>query len=119
MSIHVIEWGNQEDVDYITIGPTRETYEEVVVSTHALVCENCGAPMTRGTYKCEYCGTEYVASIRFHDEPEDKEAHVTELKMEVKTKRLEKAMQEQTARLYELMGMNAELRNIRKELKKL
>ena len=60
MSVYVIEFGRQEDGDYVPIGPTKEIYEEVVGSTHALVCQNCGAPLTRGTYKCEYCGTEHM-----------------------------------------------------------
>lgn len=92
--------------------------EEVVGSTHALVCHSCGAPLTRGTYKCEYCGTEHIADIVVRNELlEMKEKHMR-LEMKKRTKELEIAMQEQTARLYELMGINAELTEIKGALLK-
>lgn len=119
MSVHVIEWGRQEDTDYITIGPTKKDYEEVVASTHAMICEKCGAPMTRGTYKCEYCGTEYIAEFVVRKEIAELKAKQYGLEMKVKTARLEAAMQEQIARLYELTSMNAELKEIRREMKEL
>ena len=118
MSVHVIEFGRQEDADYFPIGPTKETYEEVVRSTHALVCQNCGAPLTRGTYKCEYCGTEHIADIVVRNElSEMKEKHMR-LEMKKRTKELEIAIQEQTKRLYEMMGTNAELTEIKGALLK-
>ncbi len=57
MGVPVILFGRKEEVDYITLGPTKETYEK---SVRPLVCKNCGAPLVRGTNKCEYCGTVYV-----------------------------------------------------------
>lgn len=81
---------------------TKEMHEEVVGSAHALVCQNCGAPLTRGTYKCEYCGTEHIADFVVRNELS-----------EMKEKHMRLAMQEQTARLYELMGINAELTEIK------
>ena len=57
MGVPVIAFGRKEDVDYITLGPTKEQYEKTV---RPLVCKNCGAPLTRGLNKCEYCGTVYV-----------------------------------------------------------
>ena len=57
MGVPVITFGRKEDVDYITPGPTKEQYEKAV---RPLVCKNCGAPLTRGLNKCEYCGTVYV-----------------------------------------------------------
>ena len=60
MSVHVIDFGRKEDTDYITIVPTKETYEKTVRLAHALTCKNCGAPLTKGTNKCEYCGTVYI-----------------------------------------------------------
>ena len=118
MSVHVIELGRKEDVDYVPIGPTKEMYEEVVGSTHALVCQNCGAPLTRGTYKCEYCGTEYIADIVVRNELSEKKEKHMRLEMKTRTKELEIAMQEQIARLYELMGINAELTEIKGALLK-
>ena len=56
MGVPTLAFGRVEDVDYITIGPTKETYEKAV---RPLVCKNCGAPLTRGTNQCEYCGTVY------------------------------------------------------------
>ena len=119
MSVHVIEWGRQEDVDYVTVGPTKKDYEEVVASTHAMTCEKCGAPMTKGTYRCEYCGTEYIADIVVREELKELKAKQYGLEMKVKTARLEAAMQEQTARLLELMRMNKEIWDIREEMKRL
>ena len=113
MSVHVIELGRQEDVDYVPIGPTKEMYEEVVGSTHALVCQNCGAPLTRGTYKCEYCGTEHTADIVVRNELSEMKEKQMRLEMKKRTKELEIAMQDQTARLYELMGINAALTDIK------
>ena len=118
MSVHVIEWGRQEDTDYVPIGPTKEMYEEVVGSTHALVCQNCGAPLTRGTYKCEYCGTEHIADIVVRNEISEMKEKQMRLEMKKRTKELEIAMQEQTARLYEMMGINAELMEIKGALLK-
>ena len=118
MSVHVIEFGRQEDVDYVPIGPTKEMYEEVVGSTHALVCQNCGAPLTRGTYKCEYCGTEHIADIVVRNELSEMKEKRMRLEMKKRTKELEIAMQEQTARLYELMGISAELTEIKGALLK-
>ena len=117
MSVHVIHLGNQEDTDYIPIGPTKKDYEEVVASTHALICEKCGAPLTRGMYRCEYCGTEYIAEIVVREELKELKAKQYGLEMKVKTAELEARMQEQIARLYELMGINAELKEIRREIK--
>ena len=57
MSVHVIELGRKEDVDYVPIGPTKEMYEEVVGGTHALVCQNCGAPLKPDSRFCENCGS--------------------------------------------------------------
>ena len=67
-------------------------------------CLNCGAPLTHRKDKtvCEYCGTEYIADIVVRNELS-----------EMKEKRMRLAMQEQTARLYELMGINAELTEIK------
>ena len=118
MSVHVIEFGRQEDEDYVPIGPTKEMYEEVVGSTHALVCQNCGAPLTRGTYKCEYCGTEHIADIVVRNELSEMKEKRMRLEMKKRTKELEIAMQEQTARLCELMGTNAELTEIKGALLK-
>ena len=118
MSVHVIEFGRKEDVDYVTIGPTKEMYEEVVGSIHALVCQNCGAPLTRGTCKCEYCGTEHIADIVVRNELSEMKERYMRLEMKKRTKELEIAMQEQTARLYELMGINAELTEIKGSLLK-
>lgn len=112
MSVHVIEFGRQEDTDYIPIGPTKEMYEEVVGSTHALVCQNCGAPLTRGTYKCEYCGTEHIADFVVRNELSETKEKLMRLEMKKRTKELEIAMHEQTKRLYEMMGTNAELTEI-------
>jgi len=117
-SVHVIEWGREEDTDYITFGPTKESYKEVVASTHALICENCGAPLTRGTYKCEYCGTEYIADVVVREELKELKAKQYGLEMKKKTAELDARMQEQIARLYELTSMNAELKEIARELKK-
>ena len=78
-------------------------------------CLNCGAPLTHRKDKtvCEYCGTEYIADIVVRNElSEMKEKHMR-LEMKKRTKELEIAMQEQTARLYELMGINAELTEIK------
>lgn len=34
-----------------------EPYEPIAIKPHH--CECCGAPMPKGTTKCEYCGAEY------------------------------------------------------------
>lgn len=64
MGVPVIAFGRKEDVDYITLGPTKEQYEKAV---RPLVCKNCGAPLTRGLNKCEYCGTVY-ANFKIQEE---------------------------------------------------
>ena len=132
MSVHVIEWGRQEEIEAFITNIDAKTYEsavqmwcdsqagpveevQTISSVHALTCENCGAPL-KG-YTCEYCGTKYVAELVVQEEIEEQKAKRYELKMKVKTAQLEAAMQEQTARLYELMGMNAELKDIAKEMK--
>lgn len=51
MGVPALAFGRAED-EYITIGPTKENE-----ALRPLVCKNCGAPLTRGTNQCEYCGT--------------------------------------------------------------
>ena len=138
MSVHVIEWGRQEEIESFITNIDAKTYESAVqmwcdaqagpvdietaqpeVQTisplHALTCENCGAPL-KG-YTCEYCGTNYVAELVVQEEIEEQKAKLYKLEMKAKTAELEAAMQEQIARLYELMGINAELKDIAKEMK--
>lgn len=72
MGVPVIAFGRKEEVDYITLGPTKETYEKAV---RPLICKNCGAPLTRGLNKCEYCGTVYFTTANLlkgvsHDQKE-------------------------------------------------
>ena len=98
MGVPVIAFGRKEDVDYITLGPTKEQYEKAV---RPLVCKNCGAPLVRGTNKCEYCGTVYVADIVVRNELSEIKEKQMRLEMKKRTKELEIAMQEQTARLLE------------------
>ena len=46
--------------DYLHPKPKQEPIVEIVekiITPHH--CECCGAPMPKGTTKCEYCGTEY------------------------------------------------------------
>jgi uncharacterized Zn finger protein (UPF0148 family) len=83
-------------------------------------CPNCGAPLTYRKDKtvCEYCGTEYIADIVVRNELSEMKEKCMRLKMKKRTKELEIAMQEQTARLYELMGINAELTEIKEALLK-
>ena len=134
MMYGIKEWGNQEEEEVVMTGVDAKTYEsavqmwcdaqagtveevQTISSVHALTCENCGAPL-KG-YTCEYCGTEHIAEFVVQEEIKEQKAKRYELEMKAKTARLEAAMQEQTARLYELMGMNAHLKEIREAMKKL
>ena len=97
-------------VSVIEIGRKSDNTKEI----NALTCKNCGAPLNGN--KCEYCGTQYVDNSK---ELAELEAKQKDLEAELRVKRLEIAQQEQTARLYRLMGMNAELRDIAREMKNL
>ena len=84
-------------------------------------CPNCGAPLTYRKDKtvCEYCGTEHIADIVVRNELSEMKEKRMRLEMKKRTNELEIAMQEQTARLYEMMGINAELKEIKGALLKL
>ena len=71
-TIQSFEFENYSFLDpYDTIGKVtewcenylRSKQEPVVNVTEKVIrphhCECCGAPMPKGTTKCEYCGTEY------------------------------------------------------------
>ncbi len=45
----------------------------------SLVCERCGAPLTAGYLKCEYCGTRYIDTSNTSKTVEEK---IAELEME-------------------------------------
>ena len=81
-------------------------------------CPNCGAPLKHFKDRdvCEYCGTEHIADIVVRNELSEMKEKQMRLEMKKRTKELEIAMQEQAARLYELMGINAELTDIKRTL---
>lgn len=47
---------NAKDRDIYTEWKLENSKDEII---HSHNCVNCGAPMPKGTTRCEYCGTEY------------------------------------------------------------